>query len=105
MARNHWDFERAWWWIVFAPILIATIAHLTDDWVLTPRIQGKSTDLAIPTILFASMAGGALGGVYGLLIAIPTTACLKILMQEVFWPRFRAWADGRAADFLPIGKD
>jgi predicted PurR-regulated permease PerM len=55
-----------------------------------------------PTIVFASLAGGALMGVYGLLIAIPLAACLKILLREIFWPRFKAWAEGRARDFLPI---
>jgi hypothetical protein len=37
-----------------------------------------------------------------LLIAIPIAACLKILTQEIFWPRFKAWAEGRAGDPLPI---
>lgn len=93
-----------WWWIVFAPIGVHMIAQPLDDYFLTPRIQGKTTDLSIPTILFASLAGGALAGVYGLLIAIPIAACLRILMKEVFWPRFREWAEGKRSDFLPIEK-
>ena len=52
--------------------------------------------------LFVSLAGGVLAGFYGLLLAIPVGACLKILLNEVFWPRFRQWAEGRARDFLPI---
>ena len=93
-----------WWWIVFAPIGVHMIAQPLDDYFLTPRIQGKTTDLSIPTILFASLAGGALAGVYGLLIAIPIAACLRILLKEVFWPRFREWAEGKRSDFLPIEK-
>lgn len=99
------SFRYQWWWIVFAPIGVYVIAQLLDDWVLSPLIQGKTTDLPIPTILFASLAGGALGGIYGLLIAIPIAACIKILMREVFWPRFRQWAEGKRSDFLPIGRD
>ncbi len=57
-----------------------------------------------PTILFASIAGGALMGVYGLLLAIPVAACLKILLRELFWPRFKAWSEGEEKDFLPIGR-
>lgn len=98
----HFDFQRAWWWIVFAPIGIYLLTQVLDDYILTPRIQGKTTDLAMPAILFASLAGGALGGLYGLLLAIPVAACVKILLEELFWPRFRAWAEGRAKDFLPI---
>jgi predicted PurR-regulated permease PerM len=99
-----WAFQREWWWIVFAPIGIYMIAQFMDDWVLTPTIQGKTTDLSIPLILFASLAGGALAGIYGLLIAIPAAACLKIAAEEVLWPRVRAWVSGRASDFLPLGK-
>ncbi len=93
-----------WWWIVFAPIGIWAIGQFLDDYVLTPRIQGKSTNMDTPTILFASIAGGVLAGVYGLLLAIPAAACIKILLQEVFWPRFRAWSQGKAKDPLPIAE-
>ena len=78
------------------------LGQFMDDYVLTPRIQGKTTGMDTPTILFASLAGGVLAGVYGLLIAIPVAACIKILLKEVFWPRFKAWSEGRRRDFLPI---
>lgn len=94
-----------WWYILLAPIVIYMIAQVLDDWVLSPMIQGKATDLAIPTIVFASLAGGALGGIYGLLLAIPVAACLRILMKEFFWPRLKAWARGEASDLLPIGRE
>lgn len=99
-----WAFQREWWWIVGAPIGIYLIAQLLDDWVLTPTIQGKNTDMSIPLILFASLAGGALAGIYGLLIAIPAAACVKIALDELVWPKFRAWAAGKEKDFLPIGR-
>lgn len=98
-------FQREWWWIVGAPIGIYIIAQLLDDWVLTPTIQGKNTDMSIPLILFASLAGGALAGIYGLLIAIPAAACVKILLDEIVWPKFREWAAGREKDFLPISRE
>jgi len=89
---------------VLAPTLFYFIGQALDDYVWTPKIQGKSTDMSTPMILFASLAGGVLFGVFGLLIAIPLAACLKILLQEIFWPRFKAWAEGRENDFLPIGR-
>ncbi|MBL8761812.1 MAG: AI-2E family transporter [Phycisphaerae bacterium] len=98
-------FQGAWWWIVGSPILVFAIAQGVDDYVLSPIIQGKNTDMDTPSILFASIAGGALAGVYGLLIAIPAAACIKILLHEVFWPKFRQWASGQAKDFLPIEPD
>lgn len=96
------EWTNTWMFVVAAPAVVFGVAQVMDDYVLTPRIQGQSTDMNTPAILFASLAGGVLAGVYGLLLAIPVAACLKILLKEVFWPKFKAWAEGRARDFLPI---
>lgn len=92
-------------WTLGAPVGFYFIGQALDDYVWTPLIQGKSTGMDTPTILFATLAGGALMGVYGLLLAIPLAACIKILLQEIFWPRFQDWIAGRRPDFLPINKD
>jgi predicted PurR-regulated permease PerM len=97
------EWQTAWWWVVFAPIGVYMVAQLLDDWVLTPAIQGKNVDMDAPTILFASLAGGILAGLYGVLIAIPVAACLKIVLNELVWPRVAAWARGESADPLPWG--
>lgn len=102
LLEGHTDFRGAWWWIALAPVGVYFLGQALDDYIFTPLVQGKSTGMDTPTILFASLAGGALFGVFGLLIAIPIAACLKILVQEVFWPRFKAWAEGQAEDPLPI---
>lgn len=101
--EGHEGLRGAWWWVVGAPMAVYAIGQIVDDYLLTPMIQGKSTNMDTPTILFATLAGGVLFGVFGVLIAIPLAACLKILIREVFWPRFKAWAEGREVDFLPIG--
>ena len=92
-------------WTLGAPVIFYFIGQALDDYVWTPLIQGKSTGMDTPTILFATLAGGALMGVYGLLLAIPLAACIKILLQEIFWPRFQDWIAGKRPDFLPINKD
>jgi len=98
----HGGIRGEWYWVIGAPTILYFFGQALDDYVWTPLIQGKSTGMDTPTILFASLAGGALFGVFGLLIAIPIAACVKILIQEVFWPKFNDWAEGRAADPLPI---
>lgn len=100
--EGHTDFRGNWWWVLGAPVGIYFLGQALDDYVFTPLIQGKSTNMDTPTILFATLAGGALFGVFGLLIAIPIAACLKIFIQEIFWPRFKEWAEGRKGDPLPI---
>lgn len=103
-GQGNTGFRGEWWWYLGAPTFIYFLGQALDDYVWTPLIQGKGTDMSTPMILFASLAGGALFGVFGLLIAIPIAACLKILIQEIFWPRFKAWAEGREQDFLPIDR-
>lgn len=96
------SWQANWWWAVAGPIAVHAVGQLIDDYVLTPKIQGDKTGMDVPTILFASLAGGILAGFYGLLLAIPVAACLKILLREIVWPRIKAWAEGRATDPLPV---
>lgn len=95
-------WQGAWWWIIGAPLVISGLSQVLDDYILSPLIQGKNTDMDMPSILFASIAGGILAGVYGLILAIPAAACIKILIREVFWPRIKQWIDGQASDFIPL---
>lgn len=95
-------FQQTWWWTLAAPIAVYFAGQAVDDYLLTPSIQGKATNMDVPTILFASLAGGILAGIYGLLLAIPVAACVKILLRELFWPRFNAWLRGEEKDFLPL---
>jgi len=98
------DTERmAWWGILFWPTLVYGIGQSLDDWVLTPFIQGKVTNLNPVAIVVAVLAGGSLAGLYGMLLAVPAAACLKIILRDVFMPRIHAWREGRAADPLPGG--
>ncbi len=103
--QSYGGFRGEIWWVIGAPTAFYFLGQAIDDYILTPKIQGKSTGMDTPSILFASIAGGALFGFFGMLIAIPIAACVKILIQEIFWPRFKEWAEGRAADPLPIDSE
>ncbi len=98
------EWQTTWWWVVGAPCVLYWIVQATDDYIWTPLIQGKATGMDTPTILFAVLAGGTLAGFYGVMVSIPAAACVKILLKEVFWPRFEAWAKGQSRDFLPISR-
>ncbi|MDG2022393.1 MAG: AI-2E family transporter [Phycisphaerales bacterium] len=98
------DSERmVWWGILVWPTLVYGIGQSLDDWVLTPFIQGKVTNLNPVAIVVAVLAGGSLAGLYGMLLAVPAAACVKIILRDVFMPRIQAWREGRASDPLPGG--
>lgn len=94
--------QMAWWGIILWPTLVYLICQFSDDYALTPLIAGRATNLDPVSIVVAILAGGALAGLYGMLIAIPVAACIKILLREVFMPRIRQWVDGTVDDPLPI---
>lgn len=103
--QGFFAFQDHWLWALAAPTVVYFLAQSLDDYLLTPIIQGKTTNMDTPTILFATLAGGALAGFYGVLLAIPVAACIKIALTELFWPRFKAWTEGKEHDFLPIGRN
>ncbi|HJU05384.1 MAG TPA: AI-2E family transporter [Nitrospiraceae bacterium] len=82
------------WLSVFLWPSVAYLAvQFIESWVLTPWIQSQSTDMSAVTVLIVVFIGGAVGGIYGLLLAIPIAACLKILFQELVVPRVERWAE------------
>jgi len=49
---------------------------------LTPRIMRSSVNLPGLAVLIALLAGSALAGVVGALVAVPTAALLAVLIDE-----------------------
>lgn len=77
---------------VSVPVGIATIAYfvaykLVEDYVLTPRVFGTVLRLPALVTVCAILVGGALLGLVGALIALPTAAAILLLVQEVLFPR------------------
>jgi predicted PurR-regulated permease PerM len=73
--------------VVVWPSLAYLVVQFIESWLLTPWVQSQSMDMHAVTVLIVVFIGGALGGFYGLLLAIPIAACLKILVQELLLPR------------------
>jgi predicted PurR-regulated permease PerM len=77
---------------VSVPVAIATAAFYTvyklaEDYFLVPRIIGRSVDVPATATLVAVLLGGASLGIVGALLAIPVAAAVRLLLDEVFFPR------------------
>lgn len=81
-----------WWKVLLMPAIVNVVAQALEDYVLTPLIQGDVTDLHPVVIMLAIIAGGSLAGLYGMILAVPFVACLKVMFTEVIGPRLRRWA-------------
>jgi predicted PurR-regulated permease PerM len=57
--------------------------QILDGMVITPRIVGRSVGLAPLEVLITMMAAGSLFGFFGVLLAVPMGAVVKILIQRV----------------------
>lgn len=83
--------ETEWMAILLWPSVAYLVVQFIENWVLTPWLQSHSTDMSAATILIVVFVGGAVGGLFGLIFAIPVAACLKILIEEFIQPRWFQW--------------
>ena len=73
--------------------------QVLDGTFITPRIVGRSVGLAPLEVLLTMMAAGSLFGFFGVLLAVPLGAVVKILLQRIvkvylasdFYARSEAW--------------
>lgn len=78
--------------LIASPItaLIAFIYYLVymqiEAYVLSPRIMNKAVAVPGALVVIAAVAGGALGGILGALVAIPVAASIIIVVQKVVFP-------------------
>ena len=73
-------------WAVLILFLLAW--RLVQDYVITPRVMGKSMELHPLAAIFGVMAGGEIAGVLGVYLSIPVMASLRIV-----WRRGRIYVE------------
>jgi predicted PurR-regulated permease PerM len=58
------------------------VLRQAEDQLVMPAVIGRAVALHPAVIIFAVLAGGTIGGVLGTLLAIPTAAALKVLLDH-----------------------
>lgn len=81
-----------WMATLLWPSLAYLVVQFIESWILTPLIQRRSSDMSVVTLIIVLFIGGAVGGIFGMIFAIPVAACIKIAVDELVLPRWRAWA-------------
>ncbi len=77
---------------VSLPVAIATLGfyiayRLAEDYLIVPRILGRTVQVPAVVTVVALLVGGALMGIIGALVAIPVAAALRLLLHEVAFHR------------------
>ena len=70
-----------------------------EGYIVTPYVLGRSLDLNGTVILVACLFWGFLWGLVGLILAMPITACIKLVFQSV--PELHRWASLMSRDWQP----
>lgn len=65
------------------PSLVYGIVQASDDWLLTPFLQGRQLNLSLVAIILCVLVGGAVAGLFGMMFAVPAFACLRVLWDEL----------------------
>ncbi len=78
MAYPHW----------LMVLIFLAVWRLVQDYVVSPRMMGKSMELHPLATLFGVLAGGEIAGVLGVYLSIPVMATLRIV-----WRRWQLYAE------------
>jgi predicted PurR-regulated permease PerM len=75
-----------WSPVVYAIIvaLMYTVLRHIEDYLIIPNVVGRYVHLNPVLTLFAILSGGALFGISGMLLAIPTAAILRIVLSYLY---------------------
>ncbi|MCO5993986.1 AI-2E family transporter [Actinoallomurus rhizosphaericola] len=74
-------------WTGIATAIFFLIYQQIENYLVQPRVMKKSVDVQPAVTIIAALLGGALLGVIGALLAIPTAAALALILREVVMPR------------------
>jgi predicted PurR-regulated permease PerM len=77
---------------VSVPVAVATAVFYTaykhaEDYLIVPRIIGRTVDVPATVTLVAVLIGGTALGLVGSLAAIPVAAATRLLLRETLFPR------------------
>jgi predicted PurR-regulated permease PerM len=80
---------------VSVPVALGTTAFYIvyrnlEDYLITPRVMNRTVKVSGLVTVIAVVVGGALLGIIGALIAIPIAAAIKLILEEVTFPRLDA---------------
>jgi predicted PurR-regulated permease PerM len=70
-----------------ACLIFFVVYQQVENYLIYPRVMKRSVDVPPALTVIAALLGGALFGVVGALLAIPTAASLLLIIREVVVPR------------------
>jgi predicted PurR-regulated permease PerM len=79
IALTTRDFSTALW-----VAAIMTIAQQIDNHFISPMVMQRTVSLHPAVVMLALLAGGTLGGFFGLVLAVPVAATVKVIVGHLW---------------------
>jgi predicted PurR-regulated permease PerM len=74
------------WWLIAGVIgLTYFVLRMFEDNFIIPAVVGPAVHLHPMLVIFAILAGGALGGPFGLFVSIPVAAIARLLLRYLYY--------------------
>ncbi|PZV17869.1 MAG: AI-2E family transporter [Leptolyngbya sp.] len=74
------------WWLALKVLVVSLIVQQVKDNLITPRLMGKLTGLSPVFIFISLLLGAKVGGLLGIILAIPFTGVVKSFVEVVSEP-------------------
>jgi predicted PurR-regulated permease PerM len=73
--------------VAIATLAFYIIYKLAEDYLIVPRVMGRTVQVPALVSLIAVVLGGVLLGIVGALIAIPVAAAISLLLHDIAFRR------------------
>ena len=70
-----------------AALVVALIVQQIDNHIISPNVMKRTVQLHPATVMLALLAGGTLAGFWGVLLAVPGIAVIKIVLAHIWSTR------------------
>jgi predicted PurR-regulated permease PerM len=67
--------------MALAVVIVYAVVRQLQDYLINPYVMGRITKLHPLVILFAVIAGEHIGGILGLILAVPIAGIIKIIFE------------------------
>jgi predicted PurR-regulated permease PerM len=81
-------------------VIASVIIENLKGYLISPAVEGRQLNIDPLTVIVAVLAGGALLGALGALVAVPFAACIQVICEEVLIPWRRRKIDVLDTDRL-----
>lgn len=75
--------EWTGWGAVIGVAVVFLVVQLAEGYIITPKVVGEKVGLSSVTVIIVLLLGGELGGLLGVLLAIPVAGAIKVILPDL----------------------